>query len=88
MEDVEAQLVVGGVDVGDQPPCHAAEDAVLDAFEVLGTERSEVMTMPLPGADDLIHRVEELFLRRLLAGDELDVVDHQQVDRAQPLLEG
>jgi hypothetical protein len=31
--------------------------------------------------------VEEFFLRRFLAGDELDIVDHQEVGRAQLLLE-
>ena len=41
----------------------------------------------MPGGDDLVHRVEEFFLGRILAGDELDVVDQQQVGRAQPLLE-
>src|SRR5436309_98532 len=39
------------------------------------------------GRDDLVHRVEEFFLGRFLAGDELDVVDHQQVGGAQLLLE-
>jgi hypothetical protein len=32
--------------------------------------------------------VEEFFLRRVLAGNELEIVDQQQVGTAQALLEG
>jgi len=42
---------------------------------------------PPPGCDDLVHRVEEFFLRRILAGDELDVVDQQQVSISEALFE-
>ena len=49
--------------------------------------RSERDHQPPAGGDDLVHRVEEFFLGRILAGDELDVVDQQQVGRAQPALE-
>ena len=42
----------------------------------------------LPAAvDQRVEGVEELFLGAVLAADELDVVDHQQVDRAEQLLE-
>src|SRR3546814_9174331 len=36
---------------------------------------------------DLVDRVEEFFLRRILAGDELQIVDQQQIGGAQPGLE-
>ena len=48
--------------------------------------RSEVMTRRRP-AVMISFIVEEFFPRRILAGDELDVVDQQQVGVAQPLLE-
>ena len=42
----------------------------------------------LPGLVQAVERVEKLLLESLLALDELDVVDQQQVVRAVPLLEG
>ena len=41
----------------------------------------------LAGIDQRIERVEEFFLRIVLADQELQVVDHQHVDRAQLVLE-
>ena len=37
--------------------------------------------------DERVEGVEEFLLRRVLAGDELNVVDHQHVDRPEKLLE-
>ena len=78
--------IIGRVDVGDQAPRQARQDARRDAVEVL---RSTVGSdhQPPSGRDDLVHRVEEFFLRRILAGDELDIVDQQQVGVPKPLLE-
>src|SRR3546814_13279575 len=42
---------------------------------------------PFSGADDLVHRVADFFLGRILARDELHVVDHQHVDGTELLLE-
>ena len=85
-DDVEPELEVGLVDVGDEAPGQAREDARLDPVEVLrravGTDHEAA-----PGRDDLVHRVEEFFLRRFLARDELDIVDHQQIGGAELLLE-
>jgi hypothetical protein len=85
-DDVEPELEIGLVDVGDEAPGEAREDPRLDSVEVL---RRAVRAdhQPAPGRDDLVHRVEEFFLGRFLAGDELDVVDHQKIGRAQLLLE-
>ena len=86
IDDVEAKLVIGRVDVGDQAPAEARKDARRDPVEVLRRAiRGDHQAAA--GGDDLVHRVEEFFLRRILAGDELDVVDQQQVGRAQPALE-
>ncbi|PAV66171.1 hypothetical protein WR25_02116 [Diploscapter pachys] len=82
-----AQREVGRLDVGDEADRHAADDPRLDAVQRLRA--------PIGGDDeaaarphDLVDRVEEFFLRRILARDELQVVDQQQVGAAQPLLEG
>jgi len=64
----------------------ARQDSRRDSVEVL---RRAVRGdhQPAAGGDDLVHRVEEFFLGRILAGNELDVVDQKQVGAAQPLLE-
>src|SRR3990172_2601096 len=73
------RLEVGGLDVGDEPPLEARAEALLDLWDLLGRA--------VAGDDDLLARVvevvegvEELLLGALLAGDELDVVDQQEVD--------
>ena len=86
LQDAQAQLVGRRVDVGDEPPAEARADALLQAGEVgraaIGRDDD------LPAAiDQRVERVKELFLGAVLAADELDVVDHQQVDRAEQLLE-
>ena len=81
LEDRHPGLEVRRLDVGDQPPLEARAQALLDLRDVLGRA--------VAGDDDLlarlvevVERVEELLLRALLARDELDVVDQQEVDRA------
>ena len=72
--------------VHDQPALQADLDAV---FQILDLARRAV-----GGNDDLlvlvdqrVEGVEELFLRAVLAGDELHVIDHQHIDRPEQLLE-
>ena len=72
--------------VHDQPALQARFDAV---FQILDLARRAV-----GGNHDLfalihqrVERVEELFLRRFLAGDELDIIDHQHLDGAEHFLE-
>ena len=86
LEDPQAQLVGGGVDVADQTAAEARSQALLHAFQV--------RWRLVGGDDDLpslidqgVERVEELFLCRVLAADELHVVDHQHVDGAELVLE-
>ncbi len=81
LEDGDAGLEFGSLDVGDQTPFEAAPQAVL--------ERRDVLRGPVGGNDQLlaglvqrVEGMEELLLRALLACDELDVVDEKQVDAA------
>ena len=86
LQDRAAQHQVGRLDVGDQPCPQPAQDARLDPVQRLrrAIRRNH---QPLARADDLVDRVEKFFLGRVLARDELQIVDQQQVGRAQPLLE-
>src|ERR1041385_8179969 len=74
------------LDVRDQPPLEAAPQSLL--------ERRDVAWRPVGGEHDLraglvqrVEGVEELLLEALLAFEELDVVDEQDVVRAVALLE-
>ena len=78
-QDGDARLEIGRRQVGDQAPLEAAAQPFLERRDELGR--------PVGRQDDLlavlvdrVERVEELFLRPFLVGDELDVVDEQQVD--------
>ncbi len=80
-EDRDPHLVVGRLHIGDQPTLEAGAHPVFE-----GGNRAR---RPVAGDDDLlavlverVEGVEELLLGALLAGDELDVVDHQDVDAA------
>ena len=78
-QDRDARLEVRGGQVGDEAPLEPAAQPLL--------ERQDRLGRPVGGQDDLlavlvdrVERVEELFLGPFLVGDELDVVDQQQVD--------
>ncbi len=86
-QDGDAGLEVGGLDVGDQAPLEPAAQPVL--------ERGDLLGRPVRGDHDLlvgivkrVEGVEELLLGALLALQELDVVDQQDVDVAVAALEG
>ena len=86
MQDAETQFVIGGMQIDHQTALQARLDPVL---EVLDLARCAV-----GGNDDLlvaihkgVERVEEFFLRAVLAGDELHVIHHQHIDGAKDLLE-
>ena len=87
LEDGDLGFKVGWLDVGDEAPLEARAEAVFDVAELLGGA--------VGGEDDLlrflvegVEGVEELFLHALLAGEELHVVDEQDVDRAELVAEG
>ena len=80
-QDGDAGLEVGRGQVGDEAPLEAAAQALL--------ERDDLLGWPVAREDDLlavlvdgVEGVEELLLGPLLVGDELDVIDEQQVDLA------
>jgi hypothetical protein len=86
LQNAEAQLVIGGMDVHDEAALQARRDAVVQFLHV---DRRAVA-----GDDDLlahlhqrVEGVEEFLLRGGLAGDELHVIDHQHVDGPEHLLE-
>src|SRR5690349_1194272 len=81
LQNRNARLEVRRLNVCDQPPLESRAQTLLDLGNVL---RRRVARH-----DDLFARlvervegVEELLLRPLLAGDELDVVDQEQIDVA------
>ena len=85
-QDRDARLQLGRRDVGREAPLEPVAEPFL--------ERLEVLRRTVRGHDDLlvlvvqgVERMEELFLRRLLALDELDVVDQEDVDLAVLALE-
>jgi hypothetical protein len=86
LEDGQAGLDVRGLDVGHEAALEAAAKPVLQGGDVLGG--------PVTADDDLlldlvegVEGVEELLLGPIFAGQELDVVDEQDVDGAVPVAE-
>ena len=86
LQDGDLGLEIRWLNVGDQAPLEARAQAVFEVGELFGRT--------VAGDDDLLHAlvqrvegVEELLLRALLAGEELDVVDQQHVDVAEPVAE-
>jgi len=80
LQDGDFRLEVGRRNGGDQSPLEAAAQAVFDLGELLGRA--------VAGDHDLLHGVvqrveslEELFLGALLAGEELDVIGEQNVNK-------
>ncbi|GBD41128.1 hypothetical protein HRbin39_00506 [bacterium HR39] len=86
LDDAEPQLVGGGVDVGHQPPGQPRADALLQPREVGGAAVGGNHDLA-SSLDQRVEGMEELLLGAVLAADELDVVHHQHVDRAEHLLE-
>ena len=71
----------GHLDVGDEAPGEARDEALLHALELLRVLVARDDDL-LVGRVERVERVEELFLRLLAPGEELDVVDEQQVAAA------
>ena len=85
-QDGDARFDVGRFELGDQAPLEAGDQALLQAWYLAGR--------PVAGHDDLlvaveegVEGVEELLLHALLAAEEMNVVDQQQVDVAVLLAE-
>ncbi len=73
--------------ISHQAPAEARTQALFHAFEIgralVGGDDDLAVLI-----DQRVEGVEEFFLRGVAADDELDVVDHQNIDRAELFLEG
>ena len=81
VEDGEPRLEVRGLDVSDESPLEPRTQPILERGDLLGGTVGRDHDLLV----DLVQRiegVEELFLRSVLAGEELHVVDQQDVDGA------
>ena len=87
LKDAEPKFVVGRMNVRHHAPAQTRAKAFLEALEVGRrlVRRHDHLAAVL---DQRVEGVEELLLRRILAADELNVVDHQHVDGPELLLEG
>ena len=82
MQDGDFRFEIGGLDIGDEAPLEAAAQAVFELGEFLGRT--------IAGDHDLLHGfvqsvegVEKLFLGALFLGEELNVVDEQDIHGAE-----
>ena len=86
LQDRQPQFVVGRVDVGDQTPAQPRLQPVFQTFEIarrlVGRNHHLVVLV-----NQRVEGMEELFLAGFLATNEVDVVDHQHVDRTELVLE-
>ena len=80
-EDRDAGLELGRLDGHRQPPAEARLETLLEPLDFLRVAVAGEDHLVL-ALEQLVEGVEELFLRALLAGEELDVVDQQCIERA------
>ena len=80
LENRHPRLQIGCLDLGDQPPCEAAAQAILDARELRGELVGGEHDL-FVGVVERVEGVKELVLRAVLVRKELDVVDDQHVGR-------
>ena len=78
-EDRDPRLEVRRGEVGDQAPLEPAAQPLLEGHDRLRRPVGRQHDL-LAVLVDRVERVEELFLGPLLVGDELDVVDEEEVD--------
>ena len=77
-DDGHAGLVARPVDLGDQAPVEPADQALLQVGDLPRAAVAGEDDLPL-GLVQRVEGVEELLLGLLVGGEELDVVDHQDV---------
>ena len=86
LQDAQPQFVGGRVNLRRQTRTEAGTHPLLHIFQVARQAVARHDDL-LPVGNQRIERVKEFFLRRILAADELHVVDQQQVHRTDALLE-
>src|SRR6266545_6653837 len=85
-EDRDARLEIGCRDIRDEAPLEPRAQTIFEPFDGLGRTIAREDDL-LPLLMDRIEGVEELLLRPLLAREELDVVDEEDIDAAIALAE-
>ena len=74
------------MNIGHQPPAEARADALFNAFQIgrraVGGDNDLTIMV-----NERVKGVEKFFLRRILAGDELNIVNHQHINLAKLLFE-
>ena len=78
LDDGDAGLKIGRLDVGGQTPLKAGAQTLLQTLDFLGGAVGRDNDLP-PVVVQGVEGVEELFLRGFLARQELDIVDQQHV---------
>ncbi len=80
-QDRDAGLELGRLDRHREAPAEARFEPLLEPVDLLRVAVAGEDHLVL-ALEQRVERVEELFLRALLAGEELDVVDQQRIERA------
>jgi hypothetical protein len=86
LQDGDAGFEVRRLDVGDEAPFEARAEALLDLGNLFRRAVARDDDLPVRLVE-VVERVKELLLGALLARDELDVVDQQEIDGAIPVPE-
>ena len=86
LQDAEAQFIGGGVNIRHQPPAQAGFQPLFHALKVAGRfiRRDNHLAILV---HQRIERMEKFFLCRVLAADELHVINHQHIDGTKLFLE-
>ena len=86
LQDGDARLVRRPVDARHQTAVEAADEALLEVGDLRRCRVRAEDDLP-PALVERVERMEELFLRLLVLGEEVDVVDHQHVRVAEAVAE-
>ena len=86
MQDRQTGFKIGQLDVGGEAPLEAGDEAGLELRNLAGAAVAGEDDL-FAGLEEVVERVEEFFLDALLAGEELDVVEQEDVGVAITLAE-
>ena len=85
-EDGDPRLQIGQLNVGDEPPLEPRAQPLFQRGDILGRAVTGEHNL-LAEIVQMVEGVEELLLRGLLAGEEVDIVNQEHVHRPELLLE-